>query len=480
MGRRNRKLPFLEKLVIEDAGSEGKAVARFNDRVVFIPFAVPGDVVDVQVIKKRKNYYEGKIVEFKEHSSLRVQPECQHFGVCGGCKWQVLNYKDQLSFKQKQVEDALSRIGKIDTTGLSPILANDKPYFYRNKLEFTFSNFKWLEDFQKGEDISQRNMNGLGFHKPGMFDRIVDIKKCHLMEEPANAIRLSVKEFADKNDFSFYDIKRQEGLLRNLIIRSSSKGDLMVILVFHKQIMEKIEAIMEHLNTTFPEITSLIYMINEKKNDSISDLDFFTYSGSDHIKESMTTPKGTELSFKVGPKSFYQTNSAQAEKLYRRAYEFAGFKGGEIVYDLYTGTGTIANYVAEGAKKVVGIEYVEEAIADARINAKLNQLENTVFYAGDMAKVFTPAFIEENGNPDVIIADPPRAGMHPDVIKTLLSIEAQKIVYVSCNPATQARDLSLLSEKYEVKQIQPVDMFPQTAHVENIVELNLIPINHEI
>lgn len=473
MGRRKRNLPFLENLEILDAGSEGKAVARYNERVVFIPFAVPGDIVNVQVIAKKKSYYEGKVLSFIKESPLRIQPECIHFGVCGGCKWQVLKYEDQLKFKQKQVEDALVRIGKIDISTINPIMGNSKAYYYRNKLEFTFSNKRWLEDFQKGEDFEERNMNGLGFHKPGMFDRVLDIQKCHLMDEPINDIRNSVKDFAIENSITFFDIRNQYGLLRNLIIRNTSIGDLMVIVVFYEDDLEKRNLLMNFLKDKFPKITSLVYIINSKPNDSISDQDFVIFDGNDHIVEEMVNLKGEKLKFKIGPKSFYQTNSKQAQNLYLKIAEYSDLQGNEVVYDLYTGTGTIANFVAGDAKKVIGIEYISEAIDDAKINSQINNISNTEFFAGDMAKVLNDEFVNTHGAADLIITDPPRAGMHQDVIDMLLKIKAKKIVYVSCNPATQARDLALLTDLYQVINLQPVDMFPQTAHVENIAVLSL-------
>lgn len=474
MARKKQNLPFLENIEIVDAGSEGKSVGRYNERVVFIPYAIPGDIVDVQVTNKKKSYFEARLVNLKKPSALRIEPICEHFGVCGGCKWQVLNYNDQLTFKQKQVADALVRLGKIDVSTMNPILGNEKQYYYRNKLEFTFSNFRWLENFNKEEGTENRNMNGLGFHIPGMFDRIVDIKKCHLMDEPSNAIRLSVNKFANENNISFFDLKKQFGLLRNLIIRNTSIGNLMVIVVFFEDDKIKRDLLMEHLKLSFPEITSLIYIINSKKNDSISDQDFVVFHGNDHIVEEMTSLDGLKLKFKVGPKSFYQTNSQQAEKLYSMVAEFSNLKGNEIVYDLYTGTGTIANFVAKNASKVIGIEYVAEAIEDAKANSEINNISNTLFFAGDMVKVLNDNFVSTYGKPDLIITDPPRAGMHADVIEMLRKIAAKKVVYVSCNPATQARDLALLSDIYKISHLQPVDMFPQTAHVENIAVLELI------
>lgn len=473
MGRR-RILPKLENVVIVDAGSDGRAVGKTDERVVFVPFAVPGDIVNVQVTKKKKGYFEGRITEFIQYSDLRIEAECQHFGTCGGCKWQHLKYADQLRFKQKQVEDALTRIAKIDITNLSPIIGNEKTYFYRNKLEYTFSNFKWLDNFTKGDDLSVMNMNGLGFHKPGMFDRVVDIQKCWLQEDPSNKIRLAIRDYCLENNLEFFNLKKQEGFLRNLIIRTSSTGDLMVIVIFFREEKENREKLLNHIQQTIPEITSLNYIINQKKNDSITDQEVICFHGNDHIMEEMTTLKGRVLKFKIGPKSFYQTNSIQAQNLYSIAAKFADLQGSEIVYDLYTGTGTIANFIAEQAAKVIGIEYVEEAIEDAKVNSALNHMGNTGFYAGDMAKVFTDEFIEKNGKPDVVITDPPRAGMHAKVVEMLINLKPEKIVYVSCNPATQARDIELLKTTYNITKIQPVDMFPQTAHVENVALLELI------
>ena len=473
MGRKRNRYPKLENVEIVDAGAEGKAVGKVDERVVFVPWAVPGDVVDVQVVKKKKSYYEGRITAFKKYSGLRIEPQCRHFGVCGGCKWQHLNYKDQLRFKQKQVEDALTRIAKIDISPMKTVLANDKPLFYRNKLEFTFSNFRWLEDYSKDDDLSGRNMNGLGFHIPGMFDRIVDVKECLLQPEPSNAIRLAVRDFALNNQMSFFDLKKQEGLLRNLIIRTSTTGDIMVIVVFYEDKKEERELLMNFIKDSFPQVTSLMYIINQKRNDSITDQEVITFAGNDHIIEQMEDPSGNMLKFKIGPKSFYQTNSVQARNLYSVAASFAGLTGNEVVYDLYTGTGTIACFVASKASKVVGIEYVEEAIEDAKVNAGINGISNASFFAGDMVKVLTGDFVKANGRPDVVITDPPRAGMHTKVVEMLLMLETPVIVYVSCNPATQARDIALLKEKYDVVDIQPVDMFPQTAHVENVAKLVL-------
>ena len=472
MGRRKRRLPAFEDVEIFDAGAEGKAVGRASDgKVVFVPYAVPGDVVDVQAVKKKSSFYECKITAFKKYSSLRIEPQCRHFGTCGGCKWQHLSYDNQLKFKQKQVEDALTRIAKIDISPIKEIIGNDSEYFYRNKLEFTFSNFRWLEDYSKDEDFSERNMNGLGFHIPGMYDRVLDIKECLLQGEPSNAIRLAVRDFAIEHALSFFDLKKQQGLLRNLIIRTSTTGDLMVVVVFYEDDEEKHKLLLNFLAEKFPQISSLNYIVNQKRNDSITDQEVILYRGKDHIMEQMEDPEGQVLHFKIGAKSFYQTNSLQARKLYSVAADFTALSGDEIVYDLYTGTGTIANFVARKAAKVVGIEYVEDAVEDARVNSRLNDIDNTVFFAGDMVKILTDEFVARNGSPDVVISDPPRAGMHAKVVAMLLKLKPRKIVYVSCNPATQARDIALMKDDYKVTKIQPVDMFPQTAHVENVVLL---------
>ncbi len=466
MGRKKRRNPLLEQVEILDIGAEGKAIAKVNDKVVFVPKVVPGDILDVQVTKTRKKYMEGMPVRFHKYSDMREEPFCAHFAVCGGCKWQNLPYEHQLAYKQKQVYDALERLGKIFPKERLPIKASEKTRFYRNKLEFTFSNKRWLtkEEIESGKDFD--NHNALGFHVPKVWDKVIDIEKCHLQTDPSNAIRNSIKTYANDNELTYFDIREQEGFLRNLIIRTASTGELMVIVVFYHEDKEKREGLLNFLNQQFPEITSLMYIINEKANDSITDQEVAYFAGRDHIWEEMEG-----LRFKIGPKSFYQTNSEQAYELYKITREFAQLTGDEVVYDLYTGTGTIANFVARKAHEVIGIEYVPEAIADAKINAEENKIENTRFYAGDMKDILTEAFLAENGTPDVIITDPPRAGMHKDVISTLLKANPQRIVYVSCNPATQARDLQLLAEAYETIKIQPVDMFPHTHHVENVALL---------
>lgn len=467
MGRRKKPLPVFEQVEIVDAGSEGKAVARVDNYVIFVPFVVPGDVVDIRVVKRRKKYLEGKAIKIHKASPMRIQARCEHFGLCGGCKWQNLDYTDQLKFKQKQVVDNFERIGKLDISEVRPIISSEKQYFYRNKLEFTFSNRRWLseEELKQEENV---DMNGLGFHLPGMFDRIIDLENCYLQAEPSNKIRMALNRFSREQGFTFYDSRNHHGFLRNVIIRNSNTGHLMVIMVFGSDEETGITKLMVFLQQEFPEITSLYYVINTKKNDSISDLQVHHFAGEHHIVEEMEG-----LKFRVGPLSFYQTNSAQAYQLYKVAREFAGLTGKEIVYDLYCGTGTIANFVARNAAKVVGIEYVEPAIHDAEENSRLNGLDNTRFFAGDMAEVFNKEFTDSQGQPDVVITDPPRAGMHPKVVSQLLTIAPDKIVYVSCNPATQARDIALLNERYDLKVIQPVDMFPQTHHVENVSLLTL-------
>ena len=467
MARKKKQLPILEKVTITDVAAEGKAIARVNDMVVFVPFVAPGDVVDIQLTRKKNSYAEGKPVYFHEYSAKRAEPFCEHFGVCGGCKWQHLPYEEQLYYKQKQVYDNLTRIGKVEMEEKLPILGSERTTFYRNKLEFTFSNKKWLTEEEIQSGASFDCMNGVGFHIPGMFDKVLDIHKCWLQDDISNKIRLCVKEYCLSHErYPFFDLRNQEGFVRTLMIRTASTGDLMVVLVFFHEDVERREALLSHLAERFPEITSLMYVINGKCNDTITDQEVLVFKGKDHIIEEMEG-----LQFKVGPKSFYQTNSEQAYNLYKVAREFAGLTGNEMVYDLYTGTGTIANFVSRQAKKVIGIEYVPEAIEDAKVNYALNHKENPLFYAGDMKDILTQDFINQHGRPDVIITDPPRAGMHDDVINTILFAEPERIVYVSCNPATQARDLSLLSVKYSVKKVRPVDMFPHTHHVENVVLL---------
>lgn len=464
--QKKNELPYFEHLEIIDAGSEGKALGRVENRVVFVPFVVPGDTIRAKATKKKSAYYEARMLEIEKYSDKRTDPMCEHFSICGGCKWQNMSYDWQLHYKQKQVEDNLHRIGKFEMPDVLHILPSKNIYHYRNKLEYSFSNKKWLTKFSREIDFADYNMNGLGFHMPGMFDRILDLDNCYLQAHPSNDIRKAVKQYADEHKLSFYDIKNWTGLLRNLIIRNTTTSKLMIILVVTERDKEAIGGILNHLKDRFAEITSLMFVINGKKNDTINDLEVELFSGDPFIMEEMEG-----LQFKIGPLSFYQTNPVQAYELYKTAREFAGLTGNEIVYDLYTGTGTIANFVASKAKKVVGIEYLESAILDARENSLINKIKNTVFYSGDMAKELTPEFFENNGKPDVVITDPPRAGMHENVLQQLLLAAPEKIVYVSCNPATQARDVTFLSSAYEVKKIQPVDMFPQTHHVENVMLL---------
>ena len=469
MARKKKELPLLEKVTITDVAAEGKAVAKVNELVIFVPYVVPGDVVDLQVKRKKNHYAEAVAVKFHEKSPLRTEPFCSHFGVCGGCKWQCLSYEEQLKYKQKQVFDNLTRIGKVELPEFRPILGSEKTRFYRNKLEFTFSNKRWLTEEEVKQDVKYDQMNAVGFHIPGAFDKVLAIDKCWLQDDISNQIRNAVRDYAYAHNFPFFDLRTQEGLLRNIMIRTSSTGELMVVLqckVTDDEGRRKKEEILQFMADSFPQITSLMYVINNKCNDTIGDLDVEVFKGNDHIFEEMEG-----LRFKVGPKSFYQTNSEQAYNLYKVAREFAGLTGNELVYDLYTGTGTIANFVARQARKVVGIEYVPEAIEDAKVNSALNGIDNTLFYAGDMKDILTNDFIAEHGRPDVIITDPPRAGMHNDVIDVILAAEPKRIVYVSCNPATQARDLQLLDGKYKVTAVQPVDMFPHTHHVENVVQL---------
>lgn len=466
MGRSRKNKPLLLNVEVTGVAAEGKALARIDDRVVFINKAVPGDVVDVQITKKRSNYYEGDAVAFHKYSSIRVEPFCKHFGSCGGCKWQNMPYEKQLEFKANEVLNNLKRIGHVELPEQLPILPSAKNMYYRNKLEYTFSNKRWLSAEEMQEMEKHTNKPGLGFHVPGLFDKVVDITECHLQAEPSDSIRNWIRQYAEEHQLEFFDLRQQQGFLRTLIIRLSSTGDLMVVLAFYREDAGKREALLNAMHQAFPQITSLMYVINSKGNDTIGDLDIETFYGKDHIMEEMEG-----IHFKIGPKSFYQTNSLQAYELYKVAREFAALKGNEVVYDLYTGTGTIANFVARSAKKVVGIEYVPEAIEDAKVNSSINGIENTEFFAGDMKDVLNIDFIHEHGHPDVMIVDPPRAGMHVDVVNTILAAAPQRIVYVSCNSATQARDLALLDGAYRVSAQRPVDMFPHTHHVESVVAL---------
>ena len=476
MGNKKKKEPeYSEDVLIVDAGSEGMSVAKPEGRVVFIPFGVPGDVVDIEVFKKKKNYFEGRILRFKKYSDKRVDPVCQHFGLCGGCKWQQLDYQWQLYYKQKQVKDNFDRIGKLEYPGIRPILGCEKQYFYRNKLEYAFSNRKWLTDGAPSGTYGEEDVKGLGFHLPSLFDRVVDVEQCHLQADPSNEIRLFVRKFTMDHKLSYYSVRHHEGLMRNLVIRCNSKGEFMVILVISEENDSIRHELVPALEKQFPQIVSLLLIINNKLNDVINDLPFECLKGDPFLMETMASPRSgfPELKFRIGPVSFFQTNVYQAERLYRAAFDLANVKGDELMYDLYTGTGTIAQYFSRFVKRVVGIEYVEEAIADAKVNAAINGIENCCFYAGDMAKLFTDEFIDANGTPDFIVTDPPRAGMAEKVVEQLLKIRAKKIVYVSCNPATQARDLQLLSTAYKIMAVQPVDMFPHTQHVENITLLEL-------
>jgi len=466
MARKNKQLPLFKELEVTDVAAEGKAIIKHDEMVIFTQYVVPGDVVDVQITRKKHHYMEGRVVKIHRFSEKRCEAFCSHYGVCGGCKWQILPYAEQLFYKQKQVMDNLTRIGKVELPEPMPILRSEKTTFYRNKLEFTFSNRRWMtyEDIASGKQFD--TMNAVGFHIPGMFDKVLDIEKCWLQDDISNQIRNEIRRYALDNNLTFFDLRKQEGFLRTLIVRTTSIGQLMVIMSFFHEDEPTRIALLNHIAKKFPQITSLMYVINSKANDTLTDQNICVFKGSNAIYEEMEG-----LKFKIGPKSFYQTNSEQAYELYSVVRRFADLKGDELVYDLYTGTGTIANFLAKKCAKVIGIEYVPEAIEDAKTNAQLNGLTNTLFFAGDMKDVLNTEFIAEHGTPDVVITDPPRAGMHDDVIKTLLFIMPRRIVYVSCNPATQARDISQLDEQYKVVAIQPVDMFPHTHHVENVLLL---------
>ncbi|MCX6278837.1 MAG: 23S rRNA (uracil(1939)-C(5))-methyltransferase RlmD [Bacteroidetes bacterium] len=463
-----------ENVEIIDAGSEGMAVGKIGDKIIFVPFVVPGDVVDVQLIKKKKRYLEGKAVQIREYSQKRMSPHCAHFGLCGGCRWQNMKYEEQLFYKQKQVFDNLTRIGKIENPLILPIIPAPETTFYRNKLDFTFSNHRWLTDDDKNDEKGSTDTHALGFHIPQFFDKVVDIQYCYHQKNPSNAIRNEVRKYALEHHLSFYDVRVWQGLLRNLIIRNTNAGGLMVIMVFRNDDPEN-ELLLNFLASRFPEITSLYYVINPKKNDTTYDLAFNLFKGESFITEIMPPfmPGGKEIKFRIGPSSFFQTNSQQAIQLYRIAAGFASFSGNEHVYDLYTGTGTIANYIAPYVKKVTGVESVAAAIGDAEINSQINGISNTQFFAGEVEKLMTPQFIEERGQPDIVITDPPRNGMHEKVVRTILNVKPARIVYVSCNPATQSRDLALMSDTYFLEKCQPVDMFPHTQHVENVALLKL-------
>lgn len=464
--KKSDKISF-ENISVLDAGAKGVCVAKAPDgKVIFIPNVVPGDVVDIQTFKKRKAYYEGKATHFHKYSQYRTEPICEHFGVCGGCKWQNMQYSQQLFYKNNEVLNNLKRIGKIDLPEFEPILGSEKQFFYRNKMEFSFSNSRWLTENEIQSEQELDNKNALGFHIPKMWDKILDIKKCHLQQDPSNAIRNEIKSFAIQNNLSFFDARNHSGLLRTLMIRTASTGEIMVLIQFFDKNKKQQELILNHVAETFPEITSLLYVTNQKANDTLYDQNIQLFKGREYILEEMEG-----LQFSINAKSFYQTNSEQAYELYKVTRDFAGLTGNEIVYDLYTGTGTIAQFVSKKAKKVIGVEAVPEAIADAKENAKRNQIENTEFFVGDMKVVFNDEFIRQHGQPDVIITDPPRDGMHADVVQQILKIAPKKVVYVSCNSATQARDLALMDNDYQVTRVRPVDMFPQTHHVENVVLL---------
>ena len=467
MGRKKLDL-ILENVKIEAVAAEGKSLAHVDGTVVFVEFAVPGDIVNVKVTKKKKNYMEGFILEIVKPSEDRLQPFCEHFGICGGCRWQPLPYDMQLKAKQQQVWDQLVRIGHLEIPDISPILPSDKTKYYRNKLEFTFSNKRWIYNNEDPDSLTDEERLGLGFHVGKFFDKVLDIKHCSLQPEPSNEIRLFIREYAVTHDLEFYNIRENSGFLRNLIVRNNQVGDVMLTVCFAYDDQDKIVPMLDAIAAEFPQIKSLHYVINEKLNDSISDLDCILYKGEDAIWETMG-----KLKFKIGPKSFYQTNSEQAYKLYSVAKEFAALTGNEVVYDLYTGTGTIAQFISDKASKVIGIEYVKEAIEDARINAEANGITNCTFFDGDMKDILTADFIKEHGKPEVMIIDPPRAGMHPDVVKVIMEAAPERIVYVSCNPASQARDLAMMSPMYEITAVQPVDMFPHTMHVENVCALKL-------
>lgn len=472
MSRSAKKPKFFENVSVIDIAEEGKGVGKADDFVLFIEKAVPGDVADVEVYRSKKNFGEAKITKLITPSEHRTPAFCEHFGTCGGCKWQHMTYDAQLQFKQKAVRDALTRLAKIEVGHMDAIVPSPADRYYRNKLEFTFSNKRWLFDGENRDD-EKLDMNALGFHVPGRFDKILNINHCYLQAEPSNDLRNSINAFAKENGISYYDVRQHTGALRNLIIRTASTGEIMVIVVFAHATQEEIDLLMNYVDAAFPQITSLLYIVNTKMNDTIFDQDVKAWRGPEFIHEEMPTANGNVVRFRVGPKSFYQTNSIQALRLYEITRDFAGFKGDELVYDLYTGAGTIANFVAGHVRQVVGVEYVPSAIEDAKVNSEINNITNTKFYAGDMKDVLTPEFVAAHGKPDVIITDPPRAGMHADVVARLMEIEAEKIVYVSCNAATQARDLLILKEKYDTVKIQPVDMFPHTQHVENVVLLKL-------
>ena len=468
MARKKKELPLYEGIEITGVAAEGNAIARVDDFVIFVPYGAPGDVADVKIDRKKRSYAEGHIERMIHPSDLRCEPRCTHFGTCGGCRWQHLPYEFQLESKQRQVTDALERIAKVDLPPISPILGSKNIWEYRNKMEYTFSNKRWLswEQMRSGEIVSDRC--GAGFHIPGAFDKVLDIEQCHLQDNIGDRIRIFIKKYGIDNELPFYDLRNQQGFLRTLMIRTLHTGEIMVVLSVGEDNPEAIKNLLDAVRKEFPQITSLMYVVNTKANDTIGDLEIKLHSGREYVEEEMEG-----LRFRIGPKSFYQTNSVQAYELYKTVREFAALTGNELVYDLYTGTGTIANFVARGARRVIGIEYVADAIEDAKINSAVNGINNTLFFAGDMKDVLTDAFIEKHGRPEVMIVDPPRAGMHQDVVDVILNAAPQRIIYVSCNPATQARDIALLDAKYAVKAVQPVDMFPHTHHVENVALLEL-------
>ena len=467
MGRSNRRKPILiNNIEIIDTANKGRSVAKHDGRAIFVDKGVPGDICDIKVFRRRKKFWEASIEKFHTYSNKRTQPKCSHFGACGGCKWQNMEYPSQLEFKENEVLNNLKRIGGLTLPKHQKIIASKEKYLYRNKMEFTFSNKRWLSAAEIESEKEIKDRSALGFHAPGMFDKVINLENCYLQKEPSNSIRLSIKKFADKNKLSYFDIRNQNGLLRNLIIRTSSTNDLMVLVQFFEDDKKNITLLMEHINSSFPKITALLYVINKKTNNTIYDQEIICFKGNEYITEEID-----DLEFRIGPKSFFQTNSEQAKILYHKTKDLAKIKDTDIVYDLYTGTGTIAQYISRYAKKVVGIESVEEAIESAKKNAEINNIKNCHFYTGDMKKIFTEEFITKNGKPDIIITDPPRDGMHKDVVKQILKVKPKRIVYVSCNSATQARDLAIMDEQYQVTNIQPIDMFPQTHHVENIVVL---------
>lgn len=457
-----------------DTGEEGNAIVRHNERVIFVKGLVPGDIADVKIVKKKKKYAMGKIISIKKLSPLRVKPACKHFGTCGGCSWQNLDYEKQIAFKQKHVEDAFERIGHIHAEEKFPVIPSANVYHYRNKLEFTFSAKRWLTHEEMG-DTANFYQPGLGFHVPGLFDKVLDLQECHLQPEPSDSIRNEVRKFTSQEKMPYFDLNAQEGFLRNIMVRNTTTGEVMVVIVFAKDDKPMRDKLLQHISEKFPQITSLQYIINTKKNDIFSDLPSFAYKGKEYITEHLVKKNGTILKFRISPQSFFQTNTLQANALYQKVSEYANLQGHEIVYDLYTGCGSIASFIASEAASVVGIEYVEQAVSDAKQNAQLNHIKNMEFFAGDMQRMLTEEFCRHNGLPNVIITDPPRAGMHPDVVNAILKMAPEKIVYVSCNPSTQARDIALMKEKYMVKKIQPFDMFPHTSHVENIALLTRTP-----